>query len=105
MAEKHALVFGASGITGWAIVNELLTNHPDAQRFTKVTAVTNRPFPAHISRWPKSSKLDIVSGIDILKGDQNDLDREMKRDIKGISAVTHVYFNCRFTIYITLALA
>ncbi|CAK7221530.1 hypothetical protein SBRCBS47491_004556 [Sporothrix bragantina] len=90
---KHALVLGASGITGWATVNELLTDHPDAQQFSKVTALTNRVLPWDISKWPQNSKLNVVSGIDLLDGTQEDLETNLKNVISNINTVTHVFFN------------
>ena len=88
----HALVYGASGITGWAIVNQLLNDYPEATAFSNVTALTNRPLSPEAAQWPKSSKLEVISGLDLLKGSQDDLERGMKEKISGIENVTHVYF-------------
>jgi hypothetical protein len=91
---KHAVVFGASGITGWAIVNELLTDHPDAQQFIKVTALTNRPLSVDVARWPASSKLTVASGVDILKGSQGKMETALSDAVPDVETVTHVFFNC-----------
>ncbi|CAK7237424.1 hypothetical protein SBRCBS47491_009972 [Sporothrix bragantina] len=90
---NHALVYGASGITGWAIVNAILEGYPTPQDFDKVTALTNRPLTAEQANWPKSDKLNVVSGIDILteKG-QEGLEAEMKERVADVDTVTHVYF-------------
>jgi len=88
----HALIYGASGITGWAIVNQLLNDYPDANTFSKVTALTNRPLTPEAAQWPKSEKLEVVSGLDLLKGSQEDLEKDMKEKVLGIEDVTHVYF-------------
>lgn len=40
----HALVFGASGLAGWGVVDQLLENYPAEGTFSKVTALVNRPF-------------------------------------------------------------
>src|ERR1700742_3964066 len=90
--QNHALVFGASGITGWAIVNTILNGYPAESAFTKVTALTNRPLPAQVAQWPKSSKLQVFSGLDLLTGNQSLLEATMKERIPGIETVTHVYF-------------
>lgn len=45
-SNSHALVFGASGITRWAIIDAILSNYPSPNIFTKVTALTNCPLPA-----------------------------------------------------------
>jgi len=89
---NHALVYGASGITGWAIVNQILNNFPSADAFSKVTALTNRPLPAEVAQWPESDKLQVVSGLDLLKGDQSALERTMRERVKDLDSVTHVYF-------------
>jgi hypothetical protein len=90
--ENHALVFGASGISGWAIVNQILSDYPAKGVFSAVTALTNRPLPAEYTTWPKDSRLDVVSGLDLMKGSQEDLEAAMKEKIKGIEDVTQVYF-------------
>jgi nucleoside-diphosphate-sugar epimerase len=89
---KHALVFGASGVTGWAIVNQILDSYPSADTFTKVTALTNRPLSPEAAQWPKSDKLEVVSGLDLLKGSQEELETGMRQRIADIENVTHVYF-------------
>ena len=89
----HALVFGASGISGWGVTNALLEGYPSPDTFSKVTALTNRPLSPDVALWPKSDKLQLVSGIDLLteKG-QEGLDIELKSKIKDIETVSHVYF-------------
>jgi hypothetical protein len=93
MPGHHALVFGASGITGWSIVDQILKGYPDATTFDKVTALTNRPLSAEDTLWPKSDKLQLVSGIDLNtdKG-QEGLEAEMKSKIKDVDTVTEVFF-------------
>jgi len=88
---KSALIFGASGVTGWAFVNEILNDYPTKGTWGKVHALTNRPLKQADSLWPNDERLDIVSGIDILKGSQEDLERALSH-IEGIKNVTHVYY-------------
>lgn len=88
----HALVYGASGVTGWAIVNQILNGYPNTNTFTRVTALTNRPLSPQAAQWPKSEKLRVVSGLDLLKGSQGELEEGMKQKISDIEDVTHVYF-------------
>lgn len=90
--QNHALVYGASGITGWAIVNQILNGFPSADTFAKVTALTNRPLPAEVAQWPQSEKLQVVSGLNLLDGDQTDLEKTLKERVKDVDKVTHVYF-------------
>ncbi|KAK3691343.1 hypothetical protein LTR37_018704 [Vermiconidia calcicola] len=89
---NHALVFGATGIQGWAIVNQMLEGYPSEDAFEKVTALTNRPITEKML-WPESKKLQIVSGINLLtdKG-QEGLEQEMKERIPSIETVTHMFF-------------
>lgn len=84
---------GASGITGWAITNAIINGYPDTSPFQSVTALTNRPLSREVAQWPDSDILQVVSGLDLLttKG-QDGLEQDMKRGIKGIEKVTHVYF-------------
>lgn len=93
MPGHHALVFGASGITGWSIVDQILKGYPDANTFDKVTALTNRPLSVEDALWTPSDKLQLVSGIDLNtpKG-QEGLEAEMKEKIKDVDTVTDVFF-------------
>ncbi|KAF2404500.1 hypothetical protein EJ06DRAFT_469557 [Trichodelitschia bisporula] len=93
MVGKHALVFGASGISGWAITKEILQGYPSPDVFSKVTALTNRPLSKEASLWPDSEKLQLVSGVDLLteKGLEG-LEAELKERVKDVETVTHVYF-------------
>ncbi|CAK7242297.1 MAG: hypothetical protein STHCBS139747_003784 [Sporothrix thermara] len=89
---KYALVFGASGVTGWSVVNEILSDYPKKGTFGGVIALTNRPLSLEQSRWPQDDRLTIVSGIDLLKGSQEDLERTMQDSIPGLDKVTDHYF-------------
>jgi hypothetical protein len=88
----HALVLGASGINGWAVVNQILLGYPAPDTFSKVSALTNRPLSFEVSQWPKSDKLNIVSGLDLLKDSQSELQDALKSRVESIETVTHVYF-------------
>jgi hypothetical protein len=88
---KSALIFGASGVTGWAFVNEILHDYPKKGIWTRVHALTNRPLKQSDSLWPQDKRLNIVSGIDLLKGNQEELEDALKQ-VEGIEKVTHVYY-------------
>ncbi|KAF2485174.1 hypothetical protein BDY17DRAFT_246860 [Neohortaea acidophila] len=89
---KHALVFGATGIQGWAVVNQLLHGYPSSDTFEKVTALTNRP-PTENLLWPQSEKLQVVSGIDLLnERGQEALEQQMREKIQDVHTVTQVFF-------------
>jgi hypothetical protein len=92
---NHALIFGASGISGWAITNALLEGYPSPDLFSKVSALTNRPLPPEVAQWPSSHKLQVVSGVDLLQsGGQKALEDELRTRVTDIEGVTHVYFFC-----------
>jgi len=89
---KHALVFGASGIFGWGVVNEILKGYPSKSTFSRVSAVTNRPLSREASQWPADSRLFTASGIDVLKGSQQELETTLKEQIPEIETVTQFFF-------------
>jgi hypothetical protein len=88
---KVALVFGASGVSGWAFVNELLHDYPQPRIWKKIHALTNRPLSQTSSLWPVDPRLNLISGIDLLNGSQADLDVALRK-IDGMEEVTHVYY-------------
>jgi hypothetical protein len=85
----RALVFGASGITGWAVVQEAL-KYPNPITFDKVIGLTNRPLTKSEALLPDDERLDLHSGID-LRGGASSIEAGLRR-IDGIQGVTHVYF-------------
>ncbi|KAJ5919714.1 hypothetical protein N7454_009549 [Penicillium verhagenii] len=94
--QKHAIVFGASGLIGWSLVNQLLSSYPSVGTFSKVTAITNRPITVSDSHWPESvpnqPDLQLVSGIDLRDGDGVELAGELKRTVRNVESVTHIYY-------------
>jgi NAD(P)-dependent dehydrogenase (short-subunit alcohol dehydrogenase family) len=100
-APRHAIVYGASGLIGWALVNELLASSQSAT-FTRISAVTNRPLDVSESHWPQSDShrpnLQLVSGIDLSKGNGTTLANTLKQAVGDIETVTDVYYlgrSCR----------
>ena len=91
--QNHAIVFGATGLIGWAAVNQLLSNYPAAGTFASVTAVSNRAIDADRTFWPGESgpkpNLQLVSGIDLKSGG---LEAQLKEKLAGIDRVTHVFY-------------
>ena len=89
---NHALVFGATGIQGWAVINQLLEGYPSPNAFSRVTALANRP-PTENLLWPNSDKLQIVSGINLLnEGGQEALNEQLRKQVPEVKSVTHVFF-------------
>lgn len=93
---KHALIFGASGVSGWAFVNELLNDYPSKGIWSKVTALTNRPLAVEETMWPTDDRLQLVSGIDLLNGSQQDLENTIKSHVADVDTVTHLYYLGRY---------
>lgn len=95
-ASNHAIVYGASGLIGWALVNELLSPYPRPGSFSKITAVTNRPLDLSESFWPEphSSRpeLQLVSGINLRDGNGDALADSLKGVVNDIETVTHIYY-------------
>ncbi|KAK0756266.1 hypothetical protein N5P37_011181 [Trichoderma harzianum] len=86
---RTALVFGASGITGWALLREAL-KYPTTTAFQRVIGLTNRPLDKSTSFLPEDSRLTLAHGIDLTKS-IDDVVAKLA-DIEGIKDVTDVYF-------------
>ncbi|KAK1240990.1 hypothetical protein MKX08_000964 [Trichoderma sp. CBMAI-0020] len=85
----QALIFGASGISGWAITRAaVLSGKP--YNFSRVIALTNRPLSRQDSNLPDDPKLELKSGLDLAKGTGSV--KEFLKQIPGIEKTTHVYF-------------
>ncbi|EXJ56083.1 hypothetical protein A1O7_09014 [Cladophialophora yegresii CBS 114405] len=90
--KNHAIVFGASGVSGWAVVDQLLRDYPKAGTWDKVTALTNRPLSLDVSLWPKTDNLRIVPGLNLLEPSQEVFNETVKKQIPDIDTVTHVFY-------------
>ncbi|KAF2137357.1 uncharacterized protein K452DRAFT_278583 [Aplosporella prunicola CBS 121167] len=92
----HALVFGASGILGWAAVNEILSSYPQKGTYSRVTAITNRPLSFEDSLWPtpgpETPALNLICGIDLLNTNADDLKQTLKEKAPDIETVDHVFY-------------
>ncbi|KAJ5400914.1 hypothetical protein N7465_011403 [Penicillium sp. CMV-2018d] len=92
----HAIIYGASGLNGWSLVNQLLRCYPDVGSFSTVTAVTNRPLDLSESHWPGPDQdrpaLQLVSGIDLRHGDGATLAGSLKEAINDVESVTHIFY-------------
>jgi len=104
-SKDHALVFGATGINGWAIVNAVLHDYPTAETFSRVTALSNRPISYGDTLWPmhRAGRLNIVSGIDVMAGSQEDLENTLNSRVAQIDTVTQVFFCGKLFCGITVA--
>lgn len=93
---RHAIVYGASGLIGWSVVDQLLNSYPTIGTFSKVTAVTNRPLNVEKSCWPEASpsrpRLQLVSGVDLQTGNGDSLAKSLQASVKDIETVTHIFY-------------
>ncbi|KAL9604432.1 MAG: hypothetical protein Q9179_001848 [Wetmoreana sp. 5 TL-2023] len=93
---KHAIVFGASGNIGWAVVDQLLSNYPSQETFSKVTALINRPLSLKDSFWPDEPsarpELQLVSGINLIDGTVESIRELLRSEVRGIEQVTHIFY-------------
>ncbi|KAE9371307.1 hypothetical protein N431DRAFT_545584 [Stipitochalara longipes BDJ] len=85
----QALIFGASGITGWAITNSALS-YPTTSTFSQVVGLTSRPLSLEASGLPSDERLQLYSGLD-LSQDAEAITKYLKK-IKNVEQITHVYF-------------
>lgn len=92
MPGKSALVFGATGVSGWALVNEILHDYPDKGIWNRVHALCNRPLDLSRSFWPDDKRLNIVPGVDLLQGNQAELEAKIASRIPEVENITHVYY-------------
>ncbi|RWA12169.1 hypothetical protein EKO27_g2924 [Xylaria grammica] len=92
----HAIVFGASGLIGWAVVDQLLRCYPETSTFSRITAVTNREVTFSESHWPEPNaerpKLQLISGIDLRHGDGVMLANSLKQAVEDVETVTHLFY-------------
>ncbi|KAL9000514.1 MAG: hypothetical protein Q9169_000807 [Polycauliona sp. 2 TL-2023] len=101
---RHALVFGASGLIGWGIVDQLLSNCPSPGTFAQVTALVNRPLelqdffwplpaghPLNVQDSPEQPELQLVSGINLADRTVDGVTELLQAKVKGSQYITHVY--------------
>lgn len=88
---KRALVFGASGVSGWSFINELLHDYPEKGIWDGIVAMTNRPLKQADSLWPEDHRLQIVSGVNLLDS-QKEVEEALTKNVKDVAEITHVYY-------------
>ncbi|KAF2165616.1 hypothetical protein M409DRAFT_67017 [Zasmidium cellare ATCC 36951] len=89
--DNRAIVFGASGVTGWSFVNELLRDYPEEGVWNRVVAMTNRTLNQEDSLWPADSRLQIVSGVNLLDS-QEVIEGALREKVQDLEKITHVYY-------------
>lgn len=86
----HALILGASGISGWSILNRSRT-YPSPTTFSRITGTTNRPLTLEQARIPEDDRIQLVSGVDFTKTIE-EVAATLKEKIPDVHTVTHVFF-------------
>jgi hypothetical protein len=88
MSAKQALVFGASGISGWGVIHELLMS--SAETFDRVVGVTARPFEkaGFLLSMKELERVELVQ-IDLLSSPD-----DIVNNLLGMSLdkITHVFY-------------
>lgn len=88
---NHALVIGASGLIGWAVVDQLL--HKPS--FGKITALVNRPLSLQDSLWPSQtpnkSTLSLIPGVNLLCSDEEFLE-VLQEKVADADTISHVFY-------------
>lgn len=90
MPENHALVFGASGVSGWGIMHELVS-YPTPTTWTSITGLTNRQLSPAEAHLPDDLRITLASGIDLTKP-ASEIAQLLKEKVKNIDKITHVFF-------------
>ncbi|KAH6656613.1 hypothetical protein BKA67DRAFT_654940 [Truncatella angustata] len=86
----HAFIFGASGISGWSLLNQT-RNYPSPDTFARITGTTNRPLTLDKALIPNDDRIQLVSGVDLTKS-VDEIISMLKEKVLDISTVTHVFF-------------
>ncbi|KAH6974669.1 hypothetical protein EDB80DRAFT_830835 [Ilyonectria destructans] len=86
----HALIFGASGISGWSLLNQTRV-YPSATTFTRITGTTNRPLTLEQAQIPSDDRIQLIPGIDLTKTVE-EVALQLKEKIHDIDTVSHVFF-------------
>ena len=89
-AMSHALVFGASGISGWAILNEI-TTYPTPTAFARITGLSNRPLTIEQAYLPQDSRLRLINGVDLTKP-VSEVVQMLEDKVEDAQTISHVFF-------------
>ncbi|PVH71175.1 hypothetical protein DL98DRAFT_563980 [Cadophora sp. DSE1049] len=87
----HALILGASGISGWGILNQIGT-YPTSTFFTHITGTTNRPLSLEKARLSATdTRFCLVSGIDFTRPVEQ-VAKLLKDKVPSAETISHVFF-------------
>lgn len=96
MAQNHAVVIGASGLIGWGVVDELLSQDSLAAGiFGRVTTIVNRPIKRDDTFWPDEHpgqpKLLMVDGVNLMDEEEKVI-ATLRDKIPDAQTITHVFY-------------
>lgn len=98
--KNHAVVIGATGLLGWAVVDDLLSANsilgPSASSgFARITALVNRPVGEDELFWPEwhpaQPKLLVVDGVDLTR-EKEKVVALLRERIPDINTITHAFY-------------
>lgn len=89
-SKNVALIFGASGISGWAVTKCALS-YPTPTTFDRVIGLTNRPLPLEKSGLPNDTRLELYHGVN-LRENLDEVLSQLKEKVPNLEDVTHVYY-------------
>lgn len=86
-SSNHALVIGASGITGWGILHSLLT-YPTPTAWSSVVGLTSRPLSRADALLPQedNKRIRLHSGFDLITPNSGEVVKMLK-GVEGIEMV------------------
>lgn len=87
---SHALILGASGISGWSLLNQTRV-YPSPTTFKRITGTTKRPTTLEQMRLPEDDRIHLASGIDLTASVDNVV-ASLQKKIPDVGTVTHVFF-------------
>lgn len=90
--EGHtALVFGTSGISGWAVMQNLL-RYPSPKTFRRIIGLTNRPLSKLEGNFPEDDiRVELYSGLD-LRLELGGVKTQLANTVPRLEEVTYVYY-------------
>ena len=94
-SQRHALVLGASGISGWLLLNQL-SRYPDNHTWQRISGTANRPFDISQSGLPQDSRIKVYSGFDFTKS-VDQVAQAFREKIDDVASITHVFYTGTMT--------
>lgn len=96
----HALIFGASGISGWSLLNQARV-YPSPSAFARITGTTNRPTSVKQLQIPQDDRIQLASGIDLTKS-VDEVVSTLKEKVPSIDTVSHVFFTGEYLVTVLI---